>query len=128
MEDQVELMVTYLVHLQFYSKDTDELVSRDKKSKLHIHGIGPIVEAFKCDLLGPIDLIKAGEYREYLYAVEKVLPIDLDAIEAEFNSNVSQLSNQELSPELVVNFLVGPIRSNLQNREFEKTIEDILSL
>ncbi|MHA1908903.1 MAG: hypothetical protein ACW98Y_16495 [Candidatus Thorarchaeota archaeon] len=128
MENQVELMVTYLIHLQFYSEETGELLSRDKRTRLHIHGIGPIVDAFKCDLLGPINLIESGEYREYLYEIAKALPIEVDKVEEEFNTNITQLSVQELSPELVVNFLVGPIRSNLQNREFEKVIEEILSL
>lgn len=128
MEDQVELMVTYLVHLQFYSEESGELLSRDKKSRMFILGIGPIVDAFKCELLGPINLVIDGEYREYLYEIAKALPIDIDKIEDEFNSNISQLSDQELSPELVVNFLIGPIRSNLQNKEFENAIEEILSL
>ncbi|MDF1538456.1 MAG: hypothetical protein P1Q69_06100 [Candidatus Thorarchaeota archaeon] len=128
MEDQIELMVTYLVHLQFYSEDTGELFSRDKQSKLFIHGIAPIVDAFRCELLGPIDLIKTGNYRQYLDEIAKVLPIDIDIVEDDFNRNVSQLTTQELGPELIVNFLVGPIRSNLQNTEFEKAIEDILFL
>lgn len=128
MEDQIELMVTYLVHLQFYSDATGELLSRDKKSRLFISGIDSIIDAFRCDLLAPIDLIKTEEYREYLIEISKKLPIEIDIIENDFNNNISQLTTQELSPELLVNFLVGPIRSFLQNREFEKTIEDILFL
>ena len=60
--------------------------------------------------------------------IVKTLPIDIEVIENDFNANTSQLTKEELSPELIVNFLVGPIRSNLQNKSFEKAIDDIMFL
>lgn len=118
MDEQVELMVKYLVHLQFYSEEGELLFSRDKKSSIHIPGISSIVSAFVSELLRPINHVRAGEYRMYLNEVSKVIPLNIDAIETEFNGNISQLPENQLTPELIVNFLVGPIRSSLQNHEF----------
>ena len=126
MEDKIELMVTYLVHLQFYSEEREVLFSRDKKSNLHIPGIGPVISAFVSELLRPIEHIRAGEYRLYLTELSRVLPFDIDTIETDFNKSISQLPENQRSPELIVNFLVGPIRSTIQNHEFEKVMGQIL--
>ncbi len=127
MEEQIELMVKYLVHLQFYSEESDVLFSRDKKSSLHITDIGPVISAFVAELLRPIEHIRAGEYRSYLVELAKDLPFDIDVVESDFNYSLSQIPEQDLSPELIVNFLVGPIRSTLQNQEFENVMKHVLN-
>ncbi len=58
MSDQLELMVKYLVHLQFYSEEEDVLFSRDKKHRLSIKGIGPVVIAFEEEFKRHIPLIR----------------------------------------------------------------------
>ena len=40
MSDDVELMVEYLVSLQFYSDEDESIFSRDKKTKIQIAGLG----------------------------------------------------------------------------------------
>jgi hypothetical protein len=128
MEGQIELMVTYLVHLQFYSEEGELLYSRDKKSSIHIPGIGAVISAFVKELLKPIENIINGEYRTYLTRISEVLPVDIDAIEEEFNNQIMQLPEEQRTPELIVNFLVGPIRSELQNHVFEVLMSQIQRL
>ncbi|MGY5852092.1 MAG: hypothetical protein RTU92_00835, partial [Candidatus Thorarchaeota archaeon] len=111
MENQLELMVKYLVYLQFYSDEEDILFSRDKKVQVSIPGIGPVIDAFVTEFMRPIHLISSGEYRLYLVELAKTLPFDIDEIEQEFNRSMGELPPAEHRIELIANFLIGPIRS-----------------
>jgi uncharacterized protein YbgA (DUF1722 family) len=121
--DQLELMVKYLVHLQFYSEEEDVLYSRDKKDCLSIEGIGPVVLAFEEQFKRHLHLIRSKEYRAFLEAVAKKIPYDVESVIIEFNDSVRELGSHNLTDELAANFLIGPIRTALQTREFEASID-----
>jgi hypothetical protein len=119
-------MVKYLVHLQFYSEEEGVLYSRDKRLTLKIPGIAQVVDGFVRDLTRPIGLVQEKEYRSYLETVAQKIPIDVDKIEHEFVSSVKELPSDQLTDELAANFLIGPIRSILQTREFESCIQQVV--
>jgi len=125
LSDQLELMVKYLIHLQFYSEEEDVLFSRDKKQKIKIPGIGEVVAAFENEFQQHIDLIRKKQFRAFLEAVARKINFDVEPILVEFNHNVEELGSHNLTDELSANFLVGPIRSYLQSREFESCIYEI---
>ena len=125
MSDQLELMVKYLVHLQFYSEEEDVLFSRDKKHRLSIKGIGPVVIAFEEEFKRHIPLIRRKEFRAFLVEVAKTIPFDIEPVLIQFNDNVREIGSHNLTDELSANFLIGPIRSALQTREFELCMYDI---
>ena len=125
MTDQLELMVKYLVHLQFYSEEEDVLFSRDKKHRLSIKGIGPVVTAFEEEFRSQIPLIRKKKFREFLVEVAKTIPFDIEPVLLQFNDNVREIGSHNLTDELSANFLIGPIRSALQTREFELCMYDI---
>jgi hypothetical protein len=72
-----------------------------------------------------MDLVRAGNYRQYLEIVGLEIDFDIESVWSEFEDNFSDLSDKELTIELIVNFLVGPIRSNIQHREFQKIMESV---
>ncbi|TFG28413.1 hypothetical protein EU528_11255 [Candidatus Thorarchaeota archaeon] len=125
MPDQLELMVKYLIHLQFYSEEEDIFYSRDKKEKLSIPGIREVVLAFENEFQQHIQLIRRKEFRAFLEAIARKIPFEVEQILIDFNLNVGELGSQNLTDELSANFLVGPIRSFLQSREFEVCIYEI---
>lgn len=119
MEDQLELMVTYLVHLQFYDETEDIIYSRDKKVKISIPGSKLVIQAFVDELLSHLHLLKTKQYRLYLVEISKKLPIDIDKILNDFQSSIEILPENELTVEMIANFLIGPIRSALHAKEFD---------
>ena len=125
MTDDLELMVKYLVHLQFYSEEEDVLFSRDKKHRLSIKGIGPVIKAFEEVFQQHIYLIRRKEFRAFLEAVAKKIPFDIEPVLLEFNDSVREIGSHNLNDELYTNFLIGPIRSALQTREFEACMYEI---
>ncbi len=125
MEDQLELMVKYLVHLQFYSEEEDVIFSRDKKTRIHVPGAKQVVTAFEEFLKQHIDLIREGKYLKYLERVAETIPIRTTEVEWEFQSNVREIGEEGLSDELAANFLIGPIRSTIQAKEFEVLMEPV---
>jgi len=125
MSDQLELMVKYLIHLQFYSEEEDVLFSRDKKHKLTIPGIGQVVADFEGVFQNHIHLIRKKEFRTFLKAVAKKIPFDTESVLINYNKSVSELGGHNLTDELSANFLVGPIRSILHSREFDACIYEI---
>jgi len=125
MKDQLELMVKYLIHLQFYSEDEDVLFSRDKKHRISIEGIGPVVTAFEEEFQRHIPLIRRKEFRTFLKEVAKKIPFDIESVLIQFNDSVREIGSHNLTDELSANFLIGPIRSALQTREFELCMYDI---
>ena len=126
MEDSLHLMVTYLVYLQFYDEDEDILYSRDKKVKISIPGIKPIIQAFVDELIKPIDYLKSKNYRGYIEEIAKILPINVDEIESEVLSSIEILPENELTIEMIANFTIGPIRSVLHKIEFEKCMNQVV--
>lgn len=125
MTDQLELMVKYLVHLQFYSEEEDVLYSRDKKHRLSIKGIGPVVIAFEEEFKRYIYLIRHKQFRAFLKEVAKTIPFDIEPVLLQFNDSVREIGSHNLTDELSANFLIGPIRSALQTREFEACMFEI---
>jgi uncharacterized protein YbgA (DUF1722 family) len=125
MTDQLELMVKYLVHLQFYSEEEDVLFSRDKKDHLSIEGIGPVIAAFEEEFKRHLHFIRKKEYRAFLEAVAEELPYDTESIILAFNESVRELGSHNLTDELAANFLIGPIRTALQTQEFETCMAEI---
>ncbi|MHA2040607.1 MAG: hypothetical protein ACW975_01990 [Candidatus Thorarchaeota archaeon] len=125
MTDQLELMVKYLVHLQFYSEEDDVLFSRDKKDHLSIEGIGPVVAAFEEEFKCHLHFIRKKEYRAFLEAVAEKLPYDAESVILAFNDSVRDLGSHNLTDELAANFLIGPIRTALQTQEFETCMAKI---
>ncbi|MHA2302610.1 MAG: hypothetical protein ACXACD_16810 [Candidatus Thorarchaeota archaeon] len=125
MTDQLELMVKYLVHLQFYSEEEDVLFSRDKKDCLSIDGIGPVVAAFEEEFKRHLHFIRKKEYRAFLEAVAEELPYDAESVILEFNDSVRELGSHNLTDELAANFLIGPIRTALQTQEFETCMAEM---
>ena len=125
MSDQLELMVKYLIHLQFYSEEEDVIFSRDQRQKLSILGVREVVLAFENEFQQHIHLIRKKEYRAFLNAINRKIPFDVESVLIEFNRNVSELGSQNLTDELSANFLIGPIRSYLQTREFDECIYEI---
>ncbi|NHJ13442.1 MAG: hypothetical protein EAX95_07180 [Candidatus Thorarchaeota archaeon] len=123
MTGQMELMVKYLVHLQFYSEEEGILFSRDKKVRIPLPEARSVILAFEDDLKRHLHLIETGAYSQYLEKVAEVLPIRSTEVEWEFQKNIRELGESGLSAELATNFLVGPIRSTLQSREFEVFID-----
>jgi len=118
-------MVKYLVHLQFYSEEEDVLFSRDKKHRISIEGIGPVVIAFEEEFKRHIHLVRRKEFRTFLEEVAKTIPFDIEPVLLQFNESVRDIGSHNLTDELSANFLIGPIRSALQNREFELCMFDI---
>jgi len=127
MTDQLELMVKYLVHLQFYSEEDDVLFSRDKKNTLSIEGIGPVIAAFEDEFKRNLQSIREKEYRAFLEAVAEEIPFDVESVMLEFNESLRELGSHNLTDELAANFLIGPIRTALQTREFEACIAEVKS-
>ncbi|MFX1370029.1 MAG: hypothetical protein ACFFAY_15660 [Promethearchaeota archaeon] len=119
MTDQMELMVKYLVHLQFYSEEEGILFSRDKKVRVHLPEAKSVVLAFEEELKRPLQLISERKYSQYLEQIAEKLPIRATEVEWEFQKNIRELGEGGVTDELATNFLVGPIRSTLQTREFE---------
>ncbi|MFX0054566.1 MAG: hypothetical protein ACFFAX_06690 [Promethearchaeota archaeon] len=124
MTDQLELMVKYLVHLQFYSEEEDVLYSRDKKDCLSIQGIGPVVAAFEEEFKSHLHLIRTKEYLAFLEAVAERIPYDVESVILQFNDSIRELGSHNLTDELAANFLIGPIRTALHIREFEACIAE----
>ncbi|MFW9888017.1 MAG: hypothetical protein ACFFER_07545 [Candidatus Thorarchaeota archaeon] len=122
MPDQLELMVKYLVHLQFYSEEDVVLFSRDKKDRLAIEGIGPVVAAFEEEFRSHLHFIRKKKYRAFLEAVAEEIPYNVESVMIEFNDSVRELGSHNLTDELAANLLIGPIRTDLQTREFEACI------
>ncbi len=118
-------MVKYLVHLQFYSEEEDVLFSRDKKHRLSIKGIGPVVIAFEEEFKRHIPLIRKKEFRTFLVEVAKKIPFDIEPVLLQFNDSVREVGSHNLTDELSANFLIGPIRSALQTKEFEACMYNI---
>ena len=112
----------YLVHLQFYSEEEDVLFSRDKKDRLSIEGIGPVVAAFEDEFTQYLNFIRKKEYRAFLEAVAEDIPFDVESVMLEFNNSVRELGSHNLTDELAANFLIGPIRTALQTSEFEACV------
>ena len=125
MTDQLELMVKYLIHLQFYSEEEDVLFSRDKKHRISIEGIGSVVLAFEEEFRSRVHLIRRKEFRKFLDEVARVIPYNVEAVLLEFNKSVREIGSHNLSDELSTNFLIGPIRSALQTKEFDLCMFDI---
>lgn len=125
MTDQLELMTKYLIHLQFYSEEEDVLFSRDKKHTLSIPGIGLVVLAFENEFQQRVHLIRKKEYRTFLHLIAKKIPFDVEAVLLNFNRSVKELGSHNLTDELSANFLIGPIRSSIQSREFDACIYEI---
>ncbi|MGY5865261.1 MAG: hypothetical protein RTV41_11720 [Candidatus Thorarchaeota archaeon] len=125
MTDQLELMVKYLIHLQFYSEEEDVLFSRDKKHRISIEGIGSVVLAFEEEFRSRVHLIRRKEFRKFLDEVARVIPYNVEAVLLEFNKSVREIGSHNLSDELSANFLIGPIRSALQTKEFDLCMFDI---
>jgi len=125
LSDQLELMVKYLIHLQFYSEEEDVLFSRDNKHKLSIPGIGQAITAFESEFQQQIHLIRKKEYRAFLDAIGKRIHFDLEPVLLKFNRSVRELGSHNLTDELSANFLIGPIRSAIQSREFEACTYEI---
>jgi hypothetical protein len=125
MTDQLELMVKYLVHLQFYSEEEDVLFSRDKKHRLSIEGIGPVIAAFEEEFRRNIHLIRRKEFRSFLDEVARTIPYDVESVLLQFNDSVREIGSHNLTDELSANFLIGPIRSALQTQEFESCMYEI---
>lgn len=125
MTDDLEQMVKYLIHLQFYSEEEDVLFSRDKKHRLSIKGIGPVVLAFEEEFQSRVHLIRKKRFHEFLKAVAKKIPFDIEPVLLQFNDSVREIGSHNLNDELSANFLIGPIRSALQTREFESLMFDI---
>ena len=126
MEDSLHLMVTYLVHLQFYDEEEDILYSRDKKVKLKIPGIKPVIQTFVSELIKPLDYLKSKNYRGYIDEIAKILPLNVDEIESEVHSSIEILPEYELTTEMVANFTIGPIRSALHKIEFENCMNQVI--
>jgi hypothetical protein len=118
-------MVKYLVHLQFYSEEANVLYSRDKKHRLTIKGIGPVITAFEEEFKRHLHLIRRKEFHAFLKAVAKTVPFDVESVLLEFNDSVREIGSHNLNDELSANFLIGPIRSALQIREFEACMYEI---
>ena len=125
MTDQLDLMVKYLVHLQFYSEEDDVLYSRDKKDTISIEGIAPIVAAFEEQFRRHLNLIRSKEYKSFLEAVAEELPFDVESVMLKFNDSVRELGSHNLTDELAANFLIGPIRTALQTKEFVACMDRI---
>ncbi len=125
LSDQLELMVKYLIHLQFYSEEEDVLFSRDNKQKLSIPGIGLVIAAFENEFLQHVHLIRKKEYRAFLDAIAKKISFDSEPVLINFNRSVSELGSHNLTDELSANFLIGPIRSLLQSREFDACVYEV---
>jgi hypothetical protein len=125
MSDQLELMVKYLIRLQFYSEEEDVIVSRDKREKIKIPGVGEVIEAFENEFLEHIDLIRKKQYRKFLEEVHKKIDFDIESILVDFNKSVEELGSNNLTDELSTNFLIGPIRTFLHIREFDECIYEI---
>ncbi|MFW9845480.1 MAG: hypothetical protein ACFFD6_01930, partial [Candidatus Thorarchaeota archaeon] len=114
-----------LVHLQFYSEEEDVLYSRDKKECLSIQGIGPVIAAFEEEFRSRLHLIRSKEYRAFLEAIADTLPFDVEAVMMEFNESVREIGSHNLTDELAANFLIGPIRTALQTREFQSCMDEM---
>lgn len=125
MPDQLELMVKYLIHLQFYSDEEDVLYSRDKKHRISIDGIGPVITAFEEEFRSRIHLIRRKEFRRFLEEVAQSVPYDVESVILEFNDSVCEIGSHNLTDELSANFLIGPIRSALQTQEFDTCMYDV---
>lgn len=125
MSDQLELMVKYLIRLQFYSEDEDVIVSRDKQVKIKIPGIGEVIAAFENEFLQYIDLVRKKQYRKFLEEVSRKIHFDVESVLIEFNKSVEEIGSNNLTDELYTNFLIGPIRTYLHIREFDECIYEI---
>jgi hypothetical protein len=125
MTDQLELMVKYLVHLQFYSEEEGVLYSRDKKHRLTIKGIGPVIAAFEEEFKRHLHLIRKKEFHAFLKEIAKKIPFDVEAVLLQFNDSVRELGSHNLTDELSANFLIGPIRQSLQTSEFEACMYEV---
>ncbi|MHA2359040.1 MAG: hypothetical protein ACXAB5_02110 [Candidatus Thorarchaeota archaeon] len=125
MTDQLELMVKYLIHLQFYSEEEDVLFSRDKKHRISIEGIGPVITAFEEEFRSRVHLIRRKEFRTFLDEVARKIPYDVEPVLLQFNDSVREIGSHNLTDELSANFLIGPIRSALQTQEFEACMYEV---
>ncbi|MFX1483688.1 MAG: hypothetical protein ACFFCP_10950 [Promethearchaeota archaeon] len=125
MTDQLELMVKYLIHLQFYSEEENVLYSRDKKHRISIDGIGPVISAFENEFQQRIHLIRRKEFRRFLDDIAQSVPFDVESVLLQFNESVREIGSHNLTDELSANFLIGPIRAALQTQEFDACMYDI---
>jgi hypothetical protein len=125
MTDDLEVMVKYLVHLQFYSEEEDVLFSRDKKHRISIKGVGPVIAAFEDVFKRHLDLIRKKQFRRFLEEVAKSVPFDIEPVLLDFLRSVREIGSHNLSDELAANFLIGPVRSALQTREFDECMYSI---
>ncbi|MFW9892016.1 MAG: hypothetical protein ACFFFO_07440 [Candidatus Thorarchaeota archaeon] len=125
MTDQLELMVKYLIYLQFYSEEENVLYSRDKKHRISIEGIGPVIAAFEEEFRSRVHLIRRKEFRKFLVEIAKSVPFEIEPVLLQFNDNVREIGSHNLTDELSANFLIGPIRSALQTREFDDCMYNI---
>ena len=125
MADDLELMGKYLIHLQFYSEEEDVLFSRDKKHRISIKGVGPVVAAFEDVFKRQLDLIRKKQFRRFLEEVARLLPFDVEPVLLDFLRSVREIGSHNLSDELAANFLIGPVRSALQTKEFDECMYSV---
>ncbi len=123
--ETLELMVRYLLTMQFYNGNGDFLYSRDMNHKIPIPGIGEVMTCFIKDVLRHIHLIVEKKYHLFLEEVSKAIPFEIDFVEHSFHSNVNELQLTKLTDLLAVNFLVGPIREYIQKRAFDECIAEV---
>ncbi|TXT54203.1 MAG: hypothetical protein BAJATHORv1_80010 [Candidatus Thorarchaeota archaeon] len=118
MDESLIGMIRYLVYQQFCSDSEDILYSRDKRIKIKIPGIREVAETLVRTFSGNLTLLETNQYYEYLVEIDKILPLDIEKEWKEFKRVTDDLGD-ELNGPLAVNFLVAPIRSRMQQHEFE---------
>ncbi|MBD3404729.1 MAG: hypothetical protein GF411_01180 [Candidatus Lokiarchaeota archaeon] len=126
MDDSLLGMIRYLVYQQFCSDSEDILYSRDKRIKIKIPHIRRVAEALVDTFSANLDLIKNEQHYEYLVELDKTLPLDIESEWEEFQRITSDLDDN-LDVPLAINFLIAPIRSRMQQHEFESYMSEAVS-
>ena len=124
--DNLHLLVEFLAHQQFYSRDDDVILSRDTNTRIRIPGARIAVDIFIDALITPISHIHNGEYDTYLTKIAEKLPIESKEILENLDRTKEVLETNRISDEIATNVLVGGIRHSLHKTELQKFFNEVL--
>ncbi|HMF30386.1 MAG TPA: hypothetical protein VKK79_03165 [Candidatus Lokiarchaeia archaeon] len=114
-----------LVYQQFYDEKKDVIFGRTKAVKVHIPGVGEVVEAFVREFTDPIQLLKDRHYMQYLNLIAKNLPIDVVLIEEKFHESLGKIDSQDLNEVIIATSLISEVLATLRDTEFKNIFEEI---
>jgi hypothetical protein len=113
-----------LVYQQFYDEKEQVIYGRTKSVKVHIPGVGEVVDKFVNEFTAPIELLQNKQYMQYLNQIAANLPIDTINVERKFREAIEKVGDQESAEIFAATYLIGEVLASLRDSEFNNLMED----